>query len=94
MGSTAHYAGTLATYLGRLEDADGCFVEADAMNARLRAPFFLARTRLAWAQMLLRRAAPGDMAVAASKLDSALAIARVHGCSSVQRDAERLLPVT
>ena len=91
MGSTAHYAGILAAHLGRVEEADAYFAEADAMNDHIRAPFFLARTRLARARLALQRRPAGDRATARTMLDSALTLARANGCAGVARDAEQLL---
>ncbi len=91
MGATAYYAGILAALLDELDEADVYFAEADEMNDAIRAPFFLARTRLARAQVRLRRRGSGDAPAARAELQSALALARAHECAVVEREAERLL---
>src|SRR5439155_18705023 len=59
-GAIVHYLGPLATVLGRLEEAEAHFVEAEQIHDRIGAPAWLARTHLEWARMLLVRRAPGD----------------------------------
>jgi len=64
-GSFGQFCGMLAACLGRWDDAEGHFTDALAMNERLGARPYVARTRRGWASMLLDRDAPGDRARAA-----------------------------
>ena len=59
-GSAAHYLGLLATTLKHWSDAERHFEDALDFNTRLQAPPFVARTRYAFAEMLVRRGEPGD----------------------------------
>src|SRR5262249_25315219 len=74
-GPVAHYLGLLATTLGRWDDATRHFNQALAMNTRMGATPWLARTRLAYARMLLKRGSSADRHQAAQLLDDALQIA-------------------
>jgi len=64
-GAYGQFCGMLAACLGRWDDAEGHFTDALAMNERLGARPYVARTRRGWASMLLDRDAPGDRARAA-----------------------------
>ena len=90
-GCVDHFLGLLATSLGRLEQADGHFREAAAVNERLAVPTWLARPRLEWAQMLHQRNGPGDDEHAAQLLSQALATAVDLGLGGVERRARALL---
>jgi class 3 adenylate cyclase/tetratricopeptide (TPR) repeat protein len=61
-GSYGQFCGMLAACLGRWDDAERHFTDGLAMNERLGARPANARTRAAWAAMLLDRNAPGDTA--------------------------------
>ena len=52
--------GMLASVLGEWDEAERRFFEAREMHVRMGARPFLARTELAWAEMLLARGEPGD----------------------------------
>lgn len=52
--------GRLATLLGRYDDAENHLGRAHEIHAAMPAPYFLARTRWAWAEMLLTRGDPAD----------------------------------
>jgi class 3 adenylate cyclase/tetratricopeptide (TPR) repeat protein len=87
LGSVSHYLGMLATTLGRYDEAEERFVAAAALHERMRAPGWLARTRLEWARMLLARREPGDADRAGELLVLALDTARQLGQGGVERDA-------
>jgi tetratricopeptide (TPR) repeat protein len=91
LGAVAGACGRLATKLGRLDEADAYFAEAEAVNERARAPFFLARDRVAWARMLGARGQTGDEERARELLTSALEVARQFGCVPVIDEATALL---
>ena len=59
-GSASYYLGILATLLGRWQDADRHFAEAVATHEGGTMSGFLARTRYAYAEMLVRRDEPRD----------------------------------
>lgn len=90
-GAVAGALGILAAKLEHFDDAESYFAEAEAVNGRIRAPFFLARNRVNWARLLLRRGLPGDGERAAELLRSAIEVARAYDCAGVIRDAEELL---
>jgi tetratricopeptide (TPR) repeat protein len=90
-GAVAGALGILAAKLGRDDKADAYFAEAEEVNTRIRAPFFLARNRVNWARLLLRRGRPPDAERAAELLQSAIEIAQDYDCAGVIRDAEALL---
>jgi predicted ATPase/DNA-binding SARP family transcriptional activator len=86
-GPAAAALARLALKLGRLDEAERYFAEADEINERIRAPFFLARNRVAWARMLLA----GDPQRATDLLRSAIEVARQYDCAGVVEEAEKLL---
>jgi tetratricopeptide (TPR) repeat protein len=59
-GSFSYYLGALATTLDRWDDAERHFSAAVAENEGLGALPFVARAKLRWAEMLLRRGDPAD----------------------------------
>jgi hypothetical protein len=81
----------LATVLGRFDEADSDFQSAAQLHQRLAAPTWLARTRLEWARMLLRRGGPGDADRARELLGQSLATARELGLGAVERQVSTLL---
>jgi class 3 adenylate cyclase len=63
----ALYLGELAAVLGRLEDAERHFKEAERIGVQMSAPYFLGRTYLEWATALVRAARLEDARVLARK---------------------------
>jgi len=61
-GSVSRYLGILAAATGRLQEAEDHFEAALAMNARMGAVPWLARTQRDYAQMLEARGDEGDRA--------------------------------
>ncbi len=59
-GATDRYLGQLAETLGRLDDAQSHYETALVVEAGLRSPPLLARTRYCFGRMLLERGRPGD----------------------------------
>jgi hypothetical protein len=57
--------------LGRFDASERCFERAEADNVRMRAAPFVHKTRLARAEMLLRRSGPGDRVAANALLAQA-----------------------
>ena len=86
-GPVSHYLGGLATVLGRYDEADTYFAQAAAMNERMGAKFFAARTDLKWGELLGERKAPGDAEKARELLTMAHNAAVTHGYGTVERRA-------
>jgi hypothetical protein len=95
--SVAHALGRLATTLGRHDDAEQLYAKALALHERLRAPFLVALTKVAWAAARLARdsgpgaARPVPTGDTLDLLQSALELARRHGFGAVERNALNLL---
>ena len=94
LGSVARYVGRLATVLDLREEAETQFDTALEMNSRMGARPWLAATQTDYAELLLRRAAPGDRERAQMFLDEAgrtfeelgmpRGVARAHGLAAGQ----------
>jgi class 3 adenylate cyclase len=91
MGTVAFHLGLLATTIGDFDTAGSDFAHAEAIEERIGAPTWLARTRLEWARMLLRRSGPGDTERARDLLTQAFDAAREFGLLRVEADAGTLL---
>jgi DNA-binding NarL/FixJ family response regulator len=78
-GPASHYLGLLAVTLDRRDEAVRHFEDALAMNSRIGARPFVARTQSAFATMLARRDAPGDREQALRLTDEVLATANELG---------------
>lgn len=89
-GSASHYLGLLAATLGRWDDAARHFEDALALNDRMGARPFVARTQLAYAAMLIRRDAPGDCDRARALTDAALATSGELGMARLAAEAAAL----
>jgi class 3 adenylate cyclase/tetratricopeptide (TPR) repeat protein len=89
-GAVNHHLALLEAALDRFDEADISFASAAAVNERIGAPTWLARTRLEWARMLLRRGATGDAERARELLGRALDSARELGLANVERRAVEL----
>ena len=86
-GPVSHYLGALAAVLGRYDEADSYFTEAAAMNERMGAKYFAARTDLQWGKMLAERQTPGDAKKARELLTKAQTAAAANGYWTVERRA-------
>lgn len=78
---------TLATVLGRFDDADAHFAEALQIHERVGAPFFVARTQMEWSWMLLQRRSSADATHAKRMLEAALDCARARGYAGIEERA-------
>jgi tetratricopeptide (TPR) repeat protein len=87
----SHYLGELAAVLGRAEIADAYFTRAAAFSGEVGAKFFAAHTNLAWAEMLIERAEPGDIDTATRLLGAAHATAVIHGYKAIEQRADGAL---
>jgi tetratricopeptide (TPR) repeat protein len=83
-GDLSRYLGALATTLESWDDAARHFEDALAMNTRMDARPWLARTQEQYATMLLARRRSGDRDRAATLLDAALASARELGMRALE----------
>jgi tetratricopeptide (TPR) repeat protein len=90
-GPVSHYLGGLATVLGRYQEADGYFTQAAAMNERIGAKFFAARTDLLWGKMLIERGAHDDAQKGQDLLARAHTAAVTNGYRTVERRATAAL---
>ena len=90
-GPVSHFLGGLAAVLGRFDDANTFFAQAAAMNERMDAKFFAARTDLLWGKMFVERQAPGDPERAQDLLTRAQIAAAAHGYGTVERRATAAL---
>ena len=90
-GPVSHFLGGLAAVLGRFDDANRYFAQAAAMNERMDAKFFAARTDLLWGKMFVERQAPGDPERAQDLLTRAQIAAAAHGYGTVERRATAAL---
>ena len=93
-GAVAHYLGLLAHALDRDDDADRWFGQALALHESMEAPFFVASTQTAWAELLTDRDKPGDARRARALADTALSVASTRGYRLVERDARAVLEIT
>ncbi|MDP9331992.1 MAG: AAA family ATPase [Actinomycetota bacterium] len=90
-GAYAHYAGGLYEVLGDHGLADDRYAEALSMHERLRAPFFIARTQLAWGRALLARSSDRDVQRGLKLLAEAVELAGRHGYANIERWGQALL---
>ena len=90
-GSVAHYLGLLAHTLDRQEEAERWFDQALAIHEAMDAPFFVAMTQTAWAELLADRDQPGDADRARALVATALPVASQRGFGYIERDAHSLL---
>ena len=88
-GPVAFYLGTLATLLGRGEEAHDHFVEALDLSHRMGSPYWIARTQVGWAR-LLRGLGAVESGRAEAMLESALSTARRYGFIPLAQQAEAL----
>ena len=90
-GSASRLLGILAGVLGQWEEAERSFAEALEMHVRMGARPWVARTELAWAEMLLARGGPGDEAAARARLAEAIVLADALGMVALAERARALV---
>jgi hypothetical protein len=78
-GATARVLGRLADALGHDVDAEAHFRVALELHERIRAPYWIACTQLDVCDLLARRRAVGDIERARDLADRARHVARRHG---------------
>jgi hypothetical protein len=87
-GSFASALGTLATTLGRYDEAEAHFAAAAELEGRLGAQLFLARTRVGWARALIGRGWPEDLERVQNMLEQADQTAGDLGAVGITREVE------
>jgi class 3 adenylate cyclase/tetratricopeptide (TPR) repeat protein len=90
-GCVSLYLGALARMARRFDAAGAHLDEALRAHERLRAPYWMAMTRVEQGRMLLERRRPGDREQARSMFEGALAPAAAMGFATVHRRATELL---
>jgi tetratricopeptide (TPR) repeat protein len=90
-GSASRLLGILAGVLGEWEEAERRFFEAREMHVRMGAKPWLARTELAWGEMLLARGGAGDEEAGRERLAEAIVIADALGMVAVAARARALV---
>lgn len=90
-GAIARVLGTLATVLGRYEEAERLFVKGYEINARFGDSYWTARTLLEHAELCVARSAPDDPQRARELAERGLAVARAAGCEGLVAHGEDLL---
>ena len=83
-GSVSYYVGLLTATLGRLDQAHASLARAEVAHRAVPAPAWLARTRLAQAEVLIQRGEPGDADHARALLGEALDTASSLGLAAVE----------
>jgi len=91
-GAASRLLGILAGAMRQWELAEGHFISALAMHERMGARPWVARTQLAYAEMLLTRRQRGDKARARELLADAVVIADALGMGVVAQRARGLVP--
>ncbi len=84
-GAYAHCSAGLHELLGHHDIADERYGEAIALHTKVRAPFFIARTKLAWGRALIRRNPPGGDDRARALLADAASLAARYGYENIER---------
>ena len=90
-GAISRSMGRLAHLLGHHEDAESLFQAALWMNERIGAPYWIARTKLDYADLLVDRAQSDDVAKAREMAAQAMAGAHECGFGALKRRASMLL---
>lgn len=91
LGAGAHHLGVLATTMGDFDGAEAHFSAAERAQDAMDAPAWTARTRSAWARMLMTRGRQQDVERAQVLLRAALETAQEFGFGAIERQAASLL---
>lgn len=87
LGAVGRTLGRLAALLGDDAAAEAHFVRALAINERLEAPYWIARTQLDYAELLLARRRDGDVRTAVGLAEAARRTADTRGYAGLQERA-------
>jgi class 3 adenylate cyclase/tetratricopeptide (TPR) repeat protein len=94
-GALSRSLGRVAHLLGHHDEAESLFQAAMSMNERLEAPYWIARTKLDYADLLIvDRAQSDDVVKAKEMVRQALAAAHEYGFGALERRANVLLGTT
>jgi hypothetical protein len=91
LGAIDRYRGLLSATLDRLDQADAHFAAAAALEDRIGAPIWLARTRLDWGRLLLGRGGASDRERGQELVAQAIGTAKALGCVTLAKHASRTL---
>jgi class 3 adenylate cyclase/tetratricopeptide (TPR) repeat protein len=91
LGAFARPVGRLAHLLGHQQDAESFFRSALSINERLEAPFWIARTKLDFADLLADGAHPGDVEKAREMVGEALGVGQQYGYGGLVPRAQSLI---
>jgi class 3 adenylate cyclase/tetratricopeptide (TPR) repeat protein len=91
LGALGRPVGRLAHLLGHHRDAESLFQSALSTNERLRAPYWIALTKLEYADLLAERAETGDKEKARELAREALVAAQEHGYRALEPRAKAVL---
>ena len=89
-GAVARPLGLLAVLTGRLDAAEGHFVQAVDLNGRIGARSWLAHSRADYGRLALARSATGDRELSAKLLDTALSTYRELGMEAAAASVSAL----
>jgi hypothetical protein len=89
-GPISRSMGRLAHLLGRHEDAESLFQAALSTNVRIKAPYWIARTKLDYSDLLADRTQPDDVVKAKEMAVQAMAAAHEYGFGALERRASML----
>ena len=90
-GSVSHYLGVAAAALGEFDRAEELFVEAIGVHDAMQSPPFVARSKMGYAGVLIRRGASEDLENAKSLARDVRAIAQELGMAGLESQAQQLL---
>jgi tetratricopeptide (TPR) repeat protein len=91
IGPVTHDLGLLAAVLGRYDEAEEHFADAERFQERALTPASLVHTRLAWGRMLLRRGQADDASRARALLEAAKTGARQVNIPVIEARIDQLL---
>ena len=87
-GAISRSMGRMAHVLGRHDEAESLFQAALSMNERIKAPYWMARTKLDYADLLIDRAAIGDTEKAREMIGQAFGVAQEYRYGALERRAQ------
>ena len=90
-GSVRRAVGRLEMLLGHDEQADEHLRHAIDVNTKMRMPYWAARAQLDYADFLVRRMRPGDVALAHGQCLAARDTSAHHGYGALSRRASEIL---
>ena len=89
--AVAHFLAQLDHGLGRFDDAERWFAEADTIHRRMESPLLVAYSDVGLAALLAGRGRPGDAERARDLAEQVLSVATPGGYGYIERDAREVL---